>query len=314
VDATLRPEFGIVSVSTNGISLAEDPDLIRALRDRGVVISLQFDGVLEETYHRLRGRGDLAAIKLRLIDQMLALGAQFSLTMTLAKGVNEPELPGVLRLLFNHDQILSLMVQPLSHHGEYLQNPTADFQETMTISETVRLLAEASAGVLRESDFTPLPCSHPSCFALAYLLKTDDQRLVSLPSVIELEPYLDIIKNQALLNTNTDSLIQIKDALYSLWSASGQIPNRESVLKTIKQILLDINRIGPSAAPREVLSLGPRHVKSVFIHQFMDRFTFDLSRVIKCCNHYPQADGRLLPACVRNNLGCGTAIQTQSSR
>jgi uncharacterized radical SAM superfamily Fe-S cluster-containing enzyme len=24
--------------------------------------------------------------------------------------------------------------------------------------------------------------------------------------------------------------------------------------------------------------------------------------VVKCCNHYPQVDGRLLPACVRNNL------------
>ncbi len=34
----------------------------------------------------------------------------------------------------------------------------------------------------------------------------------------------------------------------------------------------------------------------------MDRFTFDLSRAVKCCNHYPQADGRLLPVCVRNNV------------
>jgi hypothetical protein len=51
-----------------------------------------------------------------------------------------------------------------------------------------------------------------------------------------------------------------------------------------------------------VLQLGAAHVKSIFIHHFMDRATFDLSRVVKCCNHYPQVDGRLLPACVRNNL------------
>jgi uncharacterized radical SAM superfamily Fe-S cluster-containing enzyme len=24
--------------------------------------------------------------------------------------------------------------------------------------------------------------------------------------------------------------------------------------------------------------------------------------VVKCCNHYPVTDGRLLPACVRNNV------------
>ena len=34
VDEVRRPEVGIVSVSTNGLRLAEDEDLIRALRDR----------------------------------------------------------------------------------------------------------------------------------------------------------------------------------------------------------------------------------------------------------------------------------------
>ena len=29
-------------------------------------------------------------------------------------------------------------------------------------------------GLLRKSDFLPLPCSHPGCFGLTYLLKTDD--------------------------------------------------------------------------------------------------------------------------------------------
>ena len=52
----------------------------------------------------------------------------------------------------------------------------------------------------------------------------------------------------------------------------------------------------------EVLALGLANVKSVFVHHFMDRLTFDLARVVKCCNHYLARDGRLLPACVRNNI------------
>ena len=52
-----------------------------------------------------------------------------------------------------------------------------------------------------------------------------------------------------------------------------------------------------------VLGVGAKHVKSIFIHQFMDRASFDVSRAAKCCNHYPQVDGRLLPACVRNVRG-----------
>jgi len=43
-------------------------------------------------------------------------------------------------------------------------------------------------------------------------------------------------------------------------------------------------------------------VKSIFIHQFMDRDTFDLARARKCCQVYPQLDGRLIPVCVRNCL------------
>jgi uncharacterized radical SAM superfamily Fe-S cluster-containing enzyme len=55
-------------------------------------------------------------------------------------------------------------------------------------------------------------------------------------------------------------------------------------------------------SPKQAWSAGERAIKSIFVHQFMDRDTFDLSRARKCCQVYPQADGRLLPACVRNCL------------
>jgi len=302
VDACLRPEIGVVSVSTNGLWLAEDDDRIRALRDRGVVISLQCDGFAPETGRRLRGREDLGELKRRLIERAVALGARLSLTVTLAHGVNEQELPGILELFFAHDEILSVMVQPLMHNAASLARLGADPQDVVTIPDAVRLLADSSGGVLRAEDFTPLPCSHPSCFALTYLLRTLDGKLVSLPSLLDTETYLDVIKNQALFGADTDSLHRLKDAVYGLWSSDGQVPDRDSILRTVKQLLLDLNRLGSNASHREVLELGVKNVKSIFIHQFMDRYSFDQSRLVKCCNHYPQIDGRLLPACARNNL------------
>lgn len=297
LDACLRPEVGIVSVSTNGTTLADNDDLIKAIRDRGAVIALQFDGFRADTYRALRGAPELAAQKQRLIDRLLALGARFSLTVTLARGVNEDELGDILSLLFAHDDVLSVMVQPLAQ-TQSLDDP----MQAVTIADAVDLLAGQSGGMLQRSDFSPLPCSHPSCFALTYLLKTDTGSMVSLPSLIPAEDYLDIIKNQALLGTDLDTLARVKDALYGLWSSDGILPRRDAILKTIKQILTDLNCLGPTAAPRQVLELGTSRVKSIFIHHFMDRASFDLSRAVKCCNHYPQADGRLLPACIRNNL------------
>ena len=51
-----------------------------------------------------------------------------------------------------------------------------------------------------------------------------------------------------------------------------------------------------------MFTLFERRVKSVFIHAFQDAETFDLARVRRCCQAYPQPDGSLVPACVRNVL------------
>jgi 7,8-dihydro-6-hydroxymethylpterin dimethyltransferase len=299
VDAARRPEIGLLSLSTNGLTLLRDERLARQLIERQVVISLQLDGARPETTAALRGRPELAEQKQRLVERLLAWGARLSLTFTLARGVNEGELEGVLGLLFSEEQVLSAMIQPLA------ARPDAPPTDPITLPAAVRLLAASSRGVLREADFTPLPCSHPACFALTYLLKTSSGRLVSLPSILDAESYLDIVKNQALLSTDTDTLLRVKDALYALWTSNGIVPDRDAVLASVKQILLDLNRLGRGASHRDVIDLGAKNVKSVFIHHFMDRFTFDLSRAMKCCNHYPQPDGRLLPACVRNNVTGG---------
>ncbi len=298
-----RPELGILSLSTNGLALLSEPGLLRALVERGVVISLQLDGFRPATTARLRGDPELGARKRRIVEAVVAAGGRLSLTVTLARGVNEEELEPILELLFGEERVLSVMVQPLARAGRAAEaRGLGDPADALTIPEVVKLLASSSRGVLAPEDFTPLPCSHPSCFALTYLLNTGEGKPAPLPRLLEAESYLDIIKNQALLNTDADTLLRVRDSLYALWSSDGIVPDQEAALRRVREVLLDLNRLGGRPGHREVLEVGTRHVKSIFIHHFMDRYTFDLSRVVKCCNHYPQPDGRLLPACVRNNL------------
>ena len=302
VKAAKRPEIGMLSVSTDGLALSEDDGLLETLRDLGVVISLQMDGFRPETSRLLRGRADLGERKRRLLEKIVAVGARASLTVTLAPGVNEDELSELLGWLFGHDEIVSMMVQPLAQTDRARRRQGGDPLRAVTIPDAIRLLVAGSHGVLRTDDFSPLPCSHPACFALTYLLRTVDGSLVPLPRVIDAKAYLDIIKNQAVFNTDAESLELIRDSLYALWSSDGLMPQRDSVLNTVKVLLSDLARLGLNAPHSEALALGTKHVKSIFIHHFMDRYTFDLSRLAKCCNHYPQTDGKLLPACARNNL------------
>lgn len=74
----------------------------------------------------------------------------------------------------------------------------------------------------------------------------------------------------------------------------------DQALKSMRKLLIRATDGGYS--PRKAMATGERAVKSIFIHQFMDPDTFDLARVRKCCQVYPQPDGRLMPACVFNNL------------
>ena len=50
-----------VSLSTNGLQLLKRPDLLEALRQRRIVVSLQFDGFNESAYELLRGKKLIAA-------------------------------------------------------------------------------------------------------------------------------------------------------------------------------------------------------------------------------------------------------------
>jgi uncharacterized radical SAM superfamily Fe-S cluster-containing enzyme len=41
----------------------------------------------------------------------------------------------------------------------------------------------------------------------------------------------------------------------------------------------------------------------VQVHGFMDEYSFDLKRLMKCCVHQLLPDGRAIPLCSYNNLG-----------
>jgi hypothetical protein len=59
--------------------------------------------------------------------------------------------------------------------------------------------------------------------------------------------------------------------------------------------------------PKEVLRVGESQLKSIFVHHYMDPHDFDLERLRKCCHHYPQVDGRLMPMCGFNLFHRGAA-------
>ncbi len=305
-DCVDRRKILRVSLSTNGLRLARDPELREFLGSRNVVVSLQFDGSDPVALRRMRG-GDVSAPKKSLLDDLTKSDFPCSLTFTLAGGLNEEGLAEAVDLLFARPNILSLMVQPLAFCGHGSELSPEDGQgpgqiRKVFIPEVTRLLEKHGKGRVSASDFLPLPCSHPNCFSLGFFLKHDDGGFSALAKLFDPTTYLDILKNRSFFGTDPQNFDDIQNAVYQLWSGgSGNAPDSKKALHSIKTLLRKIQGGGGFDASRNI-TIAERAMKSVFIHAFMDPGTFDIGRVRKCCQVYPLRDGRLVPICAYNNL------------
>jgi hypothetical protein len=174
----------------------------------------------------------------------------------------------------------------------------------VTVPDVVAALAAQSDGQLVASDLLPLPCSHPSCFALTYLLRTESG-LVPFPRFLDRARYLDLLTNRGTVRPDAQLEETLQLAIDDLWSGADQIPDSARILRALRGTLEAMYPEDRRLEIAERLRLGEARVKTLFIHAFMDAHSFDLERIKRCCTHYALPDGRLVPGCVYNVLERG---------
>jgi hypothetical protein len=301
LDMAKRPEIARVSVSTNGILLSRDPALCRTLAERNVYVSLQIDGLDISVAEQLRGNRSLPEVKAKALKNLAAAGTQTTLVFTAAGNVNEHQIGETVRLLLSQESILSLMIQPVSYirrnDREFLP---ADPLNRLTIPDIVKHIVEQSDGLLIEQDFVPLPCSHPSCFALTYLLSLGDGTFIPFPRFVDFERYVAMLANRGTVRPDAEMESALQQTIDDLWSGAHQVPDSERILRSLKDTLKRLFPEGRALEVKERLKRGEGTVKTIFIHSFMDHYTFDLERLRKCCTHYALPNGKMMPACAYN--------------
>ncbi len=280
------------SVSTNGLRLLEDAELRRVFKESGAIAALQFDGFHPQTYEFLRGR-DLSNQKLEIINILEGEGIKYSLVATVMRGINDHELTDIVDFFFN-SKALSLMFQPATFTG--CAEKFINVRDRLTTPDVIKEIERSR--FVKRGDFNPLPCAHFSCFALSYYLKISDKNFISLKEFLGIEQYLNVIANRTLPGIDLESYSVIKEKLYELWSAADVSNDNEAILRRIREVIKKLD--GSEFSSKRAFEIGSENMKAIFIHEFMDRSTFDLGRIIKCCNHYPQVDGRLIPMCAQN--------------
>lgn len=283
------------TVSTNGLRFLNDAQFRELFGKSGAIAALQFDGFASETHEFLRGR-DLSGEKLQIIRILEEEGIKYSLVATIVRNVNDREIESIVDFFFESGA-LSLMFQPAAFTGRAAS--MAHDELRVTIPDIVKEIEKSR--YVSKGDFNPLPCSHFSCFALAYYLILDKGKFMNLKDFLGREQFLDVIANRTLPGLDESGYGVIKEKIYEFWSAADFASTGKQVLDRIKNAIREMNK--PDFSPRKAFSLGSQSMKAIFIHQFMDVHTFDFGRVIKCCNHYPQKDGRLIPMCALNVFG-----------
>ena len=294
LEAATRPEIARVSLVTNGIRIAQDSAFCDELLARGIYIILQYDGPDDAAARKLRG-ASLGDIKRKTLEQLEQRGIPCQLLFVAARNVNEDRLGDALDLLLQKEFILSLAIQPLVFPARL---DGQDPLDRLTVSGAIRQLAAQSRGVLRKEDFFPLPCPHPRCVSLTYLLGTDDGSWVPLPRFVDVRRHLGMLSESATLSPSPELENSLHEILADLWSTSGTCPQNERIVSALRRLLLQMS--APGLEPRARQKLTEASAKSIFIHHYMDRYNFDLARLPKCCHHYPQPGGRLMPICSQN--------------
>jgi hypothetical protein len=305
VDIASRPEIGRVSVVTNGIRLASSPELCEMLKEKNVYVNLQIDGLADAASATLRGKA-LTEVKQKALDHLAEYDIPTQIVFLAARGVNEGELGNVVRMLTERQHVLSLLIQPAAFTGRGGASFPHDPLDRLTIPGVIKAIEEQTSGLIRRDDFIPLPCSHPLCVSLTYLLRLDDGGHAPFPRFVDMRNYLSLFQQTATLEPNEQTEASLREAINNLWSTAGEIPDSERIIKALKRSLLEMFPNKPLSR-QETLRIAERQAKTIFIHHFMDRYDFDLERAMKCCHHYPQADGRIMPVCTFNAFHRGAA-------
>ena len=172
--------FSFFQLNTNGIRIAEEPGYIRRLADAGLnCVFLQFDGLRDETYRKLRGR-PLFELKKKAIAECEAADIGVVLVPTLAAGVNTQEAGDILQFALDHmPAVRGVHFQPISYFGRF---EDMDAGMRYTLPDLLRDIENQTEGRMKVSDFSPGNAENAYCSFSGNFMKMQDGTIRTLNS------------------------------------------------------------------------------------------------------------------------------------
>lgn len=307
-EPTLHPELDVllrelaerpivrILLNSNGVRVARDDallDLLTEYRER-VELYLQYDGTSAAASRHHRG-ADLGRLKQAALERLAEREVFSTLVMTAALGVNDAEIGEVVRVALETPFVGGVSVQPQFGSG---RSGPIDPERRLTHTGVLARLGPQTGGQVTWRDLTALPCSHPHCSSVGYLLRDDAGQWRSLVGLIgheRLRERLGLVANRIADDELPAQLrASVRESLLGLLSEQSSLshPDIGELWRTVCQGC----DLGLGAVLRAVASrlpgnrrtlrrmLGERVVR-LTVKPFMDIDTMIEERLTQCCVH-----------------------------
>ena len=285
-----------ILVNSNGLRISSDDallDLLTLHRER-VEVYLQFDGQ-SEAAHRFHRGGDLRRMKDQALQRLSERAIFTTLVMTVASGVNDAELGQMVRLALDTPYVGGLTIQPVFGSG---RSGLIDPVDRLTHTGVLARLGPQTDGLVTWRDLTALPCSHPHCCSVGYLVRDDGDQWRSLVSLIghdNLKDKLGLVANR-IADTELPRQLRmaVQESLLGLLSEQSSLshPQMGEVWRNICENcdlgMSTLLALASSALPgrrRKLRRLLGERIVRLTVKPFMDMSTMIEERLIQCCVH-----------------------------
>ena len=276
LDAVRRRPIRHVMINTNGIRIAQDPAFVDRLASYAprLEVYLQFDSLDDDALVNLRG-ARLSRIRRQALEALERVGLATTLVAVIKRGVNDHEVPAIVRHALEWRCVRGVTFQPVQDAG---RNLGFDAKANRVLTSQIRR-GVIQAGVFTAEDMIPLPCN-PDQICIGYGLR-DGTQVTPITSLLPRELVL-----QGPNTISYEAYPALRQAMLDLLSLATTQCNTEEKLAGVLCCL-------PQAmVPAD---LGYANSFRVVILQFLDRYNFDLATVKRSCVHFVTPDRQIIP-------------------
>lgn len=266
--------FEYFQMNTNGIRIGYDRQYMHRLAEAGLnCVFLQFDGLDERVYKKLRGR-ELLAEKMAAIEACRREGIGVVLVPVIAPDINVEQVGKILDFALEQMPVVrGVHFQPVSYFGRYMGSAP---EERFTMPDLLREIEKQTRGRMKASDFTAGNAENAYCSFSGNFIKETDGGITPWDN-----------SNSCGCGSSDKS----REFVARQWSAAPK-----TCACCCEEDRLD------STSLDEFLNRLNRQTLAVSCMTFMDAWNLDLERLKECYIHISEYKDhpRLIPFCAYN--------------